>query len=379
MSGLRAALFFMRSRFSILFAALSLAIPGGSLAADNNNAVAIEALSRLKDVDLDANPPVKNAVLRIVESTKGTAQFVELVRDFKLKGQDAALLEYAMAHPSESAAADAVRLLMENKSDALIEKTLKGSDANKLIEPLGNTGEKQIVPYLLPLLTDASRDLTVRQRALRSLVQVQDGASELLKLAKNEKLPADLKLVASSELNNARWAAIKSEAALVLPPPQGQNAEPLPSISELMKRTGDPQRGAEIFQSPQVACASCHQVNGKGIDFGPKLSEIGTKLGKDALYASILDPNAGISFGYETWQLELKNGDEGYGLIASETESELMIKSAGGILTRFKKSDVVKREKLATSTMPSGLQQAMTVQQLVDLIEYLTTLKKAVE
>ncbi|MSU60830.1 MAG: c-type cytochrome [Pedosphaera sp.] len=379
MSGPRAALFFMKCRFSILLAALTAAIATGSLAADDNNAVAIEALSRLKEVDLDANPAIKSAVLRIIESTKGTAQFVELVRDFKLKGQDAALLDYALSHPSESAAADAVRLLMVNKSDSLIDKTLKSSDANKLIEPLGNTGERQIVPFLLPLLTDTSKDVALRQRVLRALAQVQDGAAEILKLAKNEKLPADLKLVASSELNNVRWASIKSEAAQLLPPPQSQNSEPLPPISELMKRTGDPQRGAELFQSPQVACASCHQVNSKGIDFGPKLSEIGTKLGKDALYAAILDPNAGISFGYETWQLELKNGDEGYGLIASETESEVAIKSAGGILTRYKKSDIAKREKLATSTMPSGLQQAMTTQQLVDLVEYLSTLKKVAE
>jgi len=80
----------------------------------NKNAVAIEALSRLKGTDLEANPTLKAAVLRVVERTKGTPQFVELVRDFKLKDQEAALLDYAVAHPGDSGGVDAIRLLAEN-------------------------------------------------------------------------------------------------------------------------------------------------------------------------------------------------------------------------------------------------------------------------
>jgi putative heme-binding domain-containing protein len=99
-------------------------------------------------------------------------------------------------------------------------------------------------------------------------------------------------------------------------------------------------------------------------------------LGKDALLEAILDPSAGISFGYETWQLQLKSGDEAYGLVASETNEELSIKSVGGIITRYKKADIAKREKVGVSIMPTGLQQNMSTQELVDLVEYLFSLKK---
>jgi len=126
-----------------------------------------------------------------------------------------------------------------------------------------------------------------------------------------------------------------------------------------------------------VGCVKCHQVNGEGIDFGPNLSEIGTKLGKDALYEAILDPSAGISFGFEAWQIELKNGTEAYGLIVSDTTEEIAVKSQGSIVTRYKKADVTKREQQKLSIMPAGLQQAMSTQDLVDLVEYLSTLKKA--
>ena len=138
-------------------------------------------------------------------------------------------------------------------------------------------------------------------------------------------------------------------------------------------------RGAEVFARSTVGCINCHQVNGKGTDFGPNLSEIGTKLGKDALYEAILDPSAGISFGFEAWQIELKSGDEAYGLIVSDTTEEIAVKTQAGIVTRYKKSEVAKREQQKLSIMPAGLQQTMSPEDLVDLVEYLSSLKKAVK
>src|SRR5689334_10941027 len=38
----------------------------------------LEALSRLKGIDLDANPAVKNVVLKMLGQVRGTPQFVEI-------------------------------------------------------------------------------------------------------------------------------------------------------------------------------------------------------------------------------------------------------------------------------------------------------------
>jgi len=217
----------------------------------------------------------------------------------------------------------------------------------------------------------------LRKQAVRALAQAQEGAAALLKLAKEEKLPQDMKLMAGSELNNVRWAKIKTEAAQLLPLPRGQNSGPVPPISELVKMKGDAAKGAVIYRRDTVGCIKCHQVNGEGVDFGPNLSEIGTKLGKDALYEAILDPSAGVSFGYEAWQIELKNGDEAYGLIVSDTADEIAVKTQGGIVARYKKSDIAKREQQKLSIMPAGLQQTMSTQDLAHLVEYLSSLKTA--
>ena len=96
-----------------------------------------------------------------------------------------------------------------------------------------------------------------------------------------------------------------------------------------------------------------------------------------SLYEAVLQPSAGISFGYEAWQLTLKNGDEPYGLIASETPTELTLKTIGGAQTKYEKSEISSRVQGKLSIMPAGLQQNMTVGELVDLVEYLSSLKKA--
>ncbi len=65
------------------------------------------------------------------------------------------------------------------------------------------------------------------------------------------------------------------------------------------------------------------------------------------------------------------------GLIVSESADELTMKAQTGIVSRYRKAEIAKRQQMKTSIMPTGLQQAMSTQDLVDLVEYLSSLKKA--
>jgi putative heme-binding domain-containing protein len=330
----------------------------------------IEALSRLKDADLDANPALKGAVLKVLEKTRGTSQFVEIVRDFKLIGHARELVDFASKHPADSIGVEALRIAFAESGAAALQPLSLG-----LIQAMGNSSEKQFVPLLTPVIEDLKQSPENRKAAVKALAQTEDGATHLLKLASEDKLDSTLKFTAMTALHSAPWPKIKEEAAKVLPLPQTQNAA-LPPVSELVKMKGDPANGAKIFRKPEVNCIGCHQINGEGVDFGPALSEIGTKLAKEAIYESILDPSSGIAFGFEQWQIELKNGDEAVGIITSESPDEIVLKAQTGIATHYKKADIAKRVKSALSPMPSGLQQAMSPEDLVDLVEYLSTLKK---
>jgi putative heme-binding domain-containing protein len=337
----------------------------------------LEALSRLKGVDLEANPAVKSVVMKLLDQVRGTPQFLEIAREFNIKGQTQPLLELAAQDPRGTTGVESMRLILRQNDSQDLQTALAGTNALNLVEALGNTADKEIIPILLPLLTNNTHSIDVRKQAVRSLVKVQEGAAILLELAGIQKLPEDLRLIASSELNSVRWTDLKKQAAEILPLPKNQNANPLPAVAELVKMRGDPQKGAAVLRRDTVGCLKCHQINGEGIDFGPNLSEIGTKLARGAIYESILDPSAGISFGYEAWQIELKNGDDALGLIISETPDEIALKTVGGLVTRYKKTEISRRTKQKLSIMPAGLEQTMTMPELVDLVEYLGSLKHA--
>ncbi len=339
----------------------------------------IEALTRLGPEAVNANPKLAEALGKVLAATRGTPQFVQLVEQFKVAGQNSGLIEVAIKHPADEAGVAALRLVLASGDTAALAAAFADKDTakvTKLVEALGNSGAKQLPALLLPLLADAKRDVALRKQAVRSLARTQEGAAALLKLAREDQLPAEIRFTAATELNAVRWPELKSEAARLLPPPPGQGDKSLPPIAELLAMKGDAKRGAEVFSRETVGCAKCHVVNGQGIDFGPDLSEIGSKLGKDALLESILDPSAGISFGFEAWSVEAKDGEEFFGLIVSETGDDVSVKTVGGVVTKFKKSTLARRQQSKLSIMPAGLQQTMTVQELADLLEYLATLKK---
>ena len=342
--------------------------------------MAVEALTRIEITNLEERPAVKAAVARVLEKTRGTPNFAKLVRHFKLTNENSGLIEVAINHPDDESGVEAMRLVLAGHDLSPIDQALQTTNlanAVRLVKALGNAREKQIVPMLAPLVGDEQRNIEIRRAAVQALAQTQDGAAALLDMARRDKLPENLKFIAASELNSARWPGVKAEAAKILPLPAGQNSQPLPPVSELIKMHGNAANGADVFRRETTGCIKCHQVRGEGREVGPALTEIGTKLPKEALIEAILDPSAGISFGFEAWQVQLKSGDEAYGIKASETADELAIKDINGIVTRYKKSEIAGIQQTKTSIMPAGLQQTMTTQEFVDLVEYLSSLKKA--
>jgi putative heme-binding domain-containing protein len=63
------------------------------------------------------------------------------------------------------------------------------------------------------------------------------------------------------------------------------------------------------------------------------------------------------------------------GIVRSDTVDELVIALPGGALQKFPKIEVQRVTKLSTSLMPSGLNQALTKEDLIDLVAYLFSLK----
>ena len=144
-------------------------------------------------------------------------------------------------------------------------------------------------------------------------------------------------------------------------------------MNELALIKADASKGKTVFMN---TCSVCHLAGSEGKDFGPKLTEIGSKYAKDGLLSSIIHPSEGISFGYEGWVIIMKDGSLLSGIIASKTETDIDLKFPGGATQHIKTTDVASIKEMKASLMPEGLYQNMSNEDVANLLEYLSSLKK---
>ncbi|MCX6865745.1 MAG: c-type cytochrome [Verrucomicrobia bacterium] len=336
--------------------------------------VAREALMRLKG---NKAPEVTQALVGALSRAKGTAEFVDLVRDFGVTGQSEALLETAVAIGNDPAAVEAMKLVLNDPEwEGIVTKALDGPNAAAVLNLLGTTASGRGLGCLTTIVRSPQQKPELRKAAVQALARTQSGAEALLKIARENKLTDDLKPTTGSALRIVQYPALKADIDQYFPAPSGLGGKPLPPIAELAKLKGDIAKGRAIFERVESSCVTCHRVDDKGVDFGPGLAEIGTKLPKEAIFDSIINPNTGLSMGFETTQLTFKDGGVGMGIVRSETGDEVVLALPGGVSQKFAKNTIAKRDKLTTSMMPSGLNQALSQEDLVNLVEYLSSLKK---
>ena len=118
-------------------------------------------------------------------------------------------------------------------------------------------------------------------------------------------------------------------------------------------------------------------MNGQGKEVGPNLSEIGSKLSRQALFESVIYPSAGISHNYESYQAVLKDGTTFIGVMVSQTDDAVTLRNTDAITRTIAKKDLDEeliKQKL--SIMPADIAKLLSLEELTNLVEYLTTLKK---
>lgn len=366
----------MTSSMRILaFLILALASTRAEPEAPARPKVALEALQRLKGMDLEANPSLKAAVDKIVEGARGTPDFIQIARILELCGEHPEILAIALKEGAASdAAVEGIRLILAHDGAGLIQDRLAAAEVTELEELvglLGNAGDAAAIALLAEMLADPERSAESRRLAVRALARTEAGARALLASDLGDELAA----AAAESLRVSPWPEIQSLAAERFPPAAAVELTALPSAAELATMRGDAARGALVAALPQTACLACHRIGERGVDFGPALTEIGNKLSREALIESILDPAASVSHGYQAWQISLKSGGSRAGFIVSETDDELVLKEPSGVQARVEKQDILSRTQIPGSMMPAGLEHTMTPEQFVDLIEYMTTLK----
>ncbi|GAB4025761.1 hypothetical protein GCM10028773_52650 [Spirosoma koreense] len=329
------------------------------------------------DPDFVKNSSVAAAALnKLMGDVYGTPEYIELVTRYEPISENAHLKQLAVQKAMDGIGRDATRQLLKQGGGPMVWEVLNGSDpdaALNMLVALRRVGNKESIDILKTVALDEKRSAALRREATRSLGGSMDGADVVIALLQSGDIKGDYKKAAVQGVSNDWRKNIRQQAAGFLDGGQSAEGKKLPNVNELLTMKGDAAKGVLVFKNN---CVICHQVNGEGMDFGPKLSEIGSKLPKEGQYLAILHPDAGISFGFEGWEVKFKDGSSMTGIVSSKTETDLQMKFPGGVVQNYKMADVVSMKQIDTSMMPSGLQEAMSTQELVDLVEYLASLKK---
>jgi len=187
----------------------------------------------------------------------------------------------------------------------------------------------------------------------------------------------------------AAWAALvagvvtATPAAAQSPTPPGLAAtlaaENRDALVTDVARRGDPARGSTIFHTRHLTCVQCH-VSGSGPSpLGPNLAALPPGVPRENLIAhlveSILEPSAVIRPEHRGVTIVTDEGRSLTGLIARETDDELVLRDAasGGGETAIPKNTIDERVSSAQSLMPAGLPNLLRDRgEFLDLVRYLS-------
>jgi putative heme-binding domain-containing protein len=230
------------------------------------------------------------------------------------------------------------------------------------------------VAQLMGVVQDIKASLPDREAAVKSLAKTKAGGHALLDLVDRNALPAELRATASFALAASPDADVRAKGEHKLPRPKSKDGAALPPIAELVERKGDAKAGAAVFRNNSGGpnCIGCHQIGDEGRQVGPPLTTIGNKLSREQLFESILTPSAGILMSYELWIVRTKDGDIKTGIKTEDTDDHLTLKDNNGEYLDIPVGKIAAKKQSMLSMMPDDITKSMTIQDLVDVVEYLS-------
>lgn len=144
------------------------------------------------------------------------------------------------------------------------------------------------------------------------------------------------------------------------------------AYQELSRMKGNAANGKAVFGR---ICIVCHKIGNEGIEYGPDLTKVASRLNPHDLMESVIDPNAKLDPKYVTTNVETKEGEAFTGFITGETPGTLTLRIAGGKDQAIPITSISHRETVKQSSMPEGLAATLSAVEFLDLVEYLKTLK----
>ena len=358
----------------------------------------------------------------------GPEQTAQLTRGFEeaYQGRPMVGLPEELLSAMERAGGESVLIGARRGKPAAVEQALAliadpKADASKrlqLIQVLGETKQASAVPALLAVARDA-KQTDLRKAALGALQAYDsaDIAGEIL--TQLASYPNDVRTAAFGLLaSRATWAMAlvqavdtgrldkaavpndvvrrirglesprSREGGLSSPPGgdaaivalitklwpnvrQATSAELEKEITRLAEvinlTTGSPYTGKKLFTEQ---CGGCHKLFTKGGEIGPDLT-VYQRNDLPNLLLNIVNPNAEIREGYESFLVETKDGRSLTGFRADQDAQVVVLRTPDGQTVPLPRAEIASMEPAGASLMPEGLLANLSDQQVRDLFAYL--------
>jgi len=227
-------------------------------------------------------------------------------------------------------------------------------------------------PEVAAILIKSWRTYTpaLRREVSEAMLRQPDRALFLLGEIEAKRVkPGDLDGPRARQLLSHPRADIREKAKKLLQDSlPAERKKVLEQYQAALKLKGDPKKGQEVFRKN---CATCHRLAGIGVTVGPDIADTERTKTHEQLLLDILNPNAAIDANYIGYQVTLKNGKVLTGLIAAETAASLTLKRAENQTDTVLRQDIDEVRSTGQSLMPEGLEKAITVAEMADLLGFL--------
>jgi len=138
---------------------------------------------------------------------------------------------------------------------------------------------------------------------------------------------------------------------------------------------GDAEKGWQVFFDAGAGkCSSCHARDGRGAGVGPDLTSLAGNVDRKRLLDSILHPSREIGPMYTTWKVLTTDGRviAGLKLNGGGVGQSALYLLADSTTVDVPLEEIETQESSELSIMPDGLEQSMSIDQLRDLLAYLS-------
>ena len=237
---------------------------------------------------------------------------------------------------------------------ALSQAPLSEQQLTKLIDSLGQAG-----PMELPYLVEAFRHGSSAELGLHMLETVEGTGLNLR---------ADI----LESVTEAYPEQVREQARKLLADGEVDRYSQRRKIDDLLSSLegADIRRGQAVFNSHQAACSACHRIGYQGGAVGPDLSRIGRTRTERDLLESIVYPS--LSFVRSFEPIVVATADDLHsGVTLEESDTHILLATSADERVRIANVDIEEVRPGTVSVMPSGLDEQLTRQDLLDLVVFL--------